>query len=129
MPEQKAPDITIDSILKGIGFAPGAPPKAPEPPTTGEKIVFALSYVAEVASWALLLVSFVAVGLTIVGIFGMASMGSLLGLGFINSSLLAIAGGISGGAIMSAAISIRKIAQDARTTPTLKKIMKAAGLA
>jgi uncharacterized membrane protein len=126
--EDDITNLTIDSVLKQMGLIPGAPQKAPEPPTRGEKVLFALSCVAEFTAWVLLFISLIAVGITIVGLIGIVTMGSFLGIGLVNASLLAIAGGISGSAIMSAAISIRKLAQDARTAPALKKMMKAAGV-
>lgn len=122
--------IIIDAILQQMGLTPAGskPQNEPEPPSTKEHILVGLSYVAEAIAFALLFTSFIAVGISIVGIIGIATRGSFLELGIVNSAVVAIAGGISGSAVMSAAISIRKIAQDVRTPNSLKNLMKSAGI-
>jgi hypothetical protein len=120
--------LTIDGLLKDMGILPGKPQKSPEPPTRQERVLVGLSYVLEFVAFVLLFTSFISLGLTIVGVLGMITFGSFLQIGMLNSSAVAIAGGISTSAIMSAAISIRKFAQDARAPSAVKKMMKAAGL-
>jgi len=118
-------DVTIDGLLRQFGLVPNQPAKEPEKPN---RLMFGASIVAEFVAWVLLFVGMISLGVAVVGIVSMASLGSFLNLGVLNAAALAIGGSIAASTLTSTATSVRKLAQNTRFPMGLKRYLSAAGI-